>query len=32
MGADARQLFDDDLVRMKTLMETGRPPHDAAQP
>jgi uncharacterized membrane protein len=32
MGADARQLFNDDLVRMKTLIETGRPPHDAAQP
>jgi uncharacterized membrane protein len=32
VGADAKRLFDDDLVRMKTLIETGRPPHDAAQP
>ena len=29
-GADARRLMDDDLVRMKTLIETGKPPHDAA--
>ena len=31
LGADAKRLFDDDLVRMKTLIETGRPAHDAAQ-
>ena len=30
LGADAKQLFDDDLVRMKTLLETGRAPRDAA--
>jgi uncharacterized membrane protein len=30
LGADAKRLFDDDLVRMKTLIETGRPPRDAA--
>jgi uncharacterized membrane protein len=29
-GADAKQLMDEDLVRMKTLIETGRTPHDAA--
>lgn len=32
VGADAKRLFDDDLARLKTLIETGRPPHDAAQP
>ena len=31
LGADAKRLFDDDLVRMKTLIETGRPAHDAAR-
>jgi uncharacterized membrane protein len=30
-GADPKQGFDADLIRMKTLIETGRPPHDAAQ-
>ena len=30
-GADAKQRFDDDLARMKTLIETGRPARDAAQ-
>jgi uncharacterized membrane protein len=30
-GADPKRRFDADLVRMKTLIETGRPPHDAAQ-
>jgi uncharacterized membrane protein len=29
-GADAKQLMDDDLVRMKTLIETGKTPHDAS--
>ena len=32
LGADAKQRFDDDLARMKTLIETGRPPRDAAEP
>jgi uncharacterized membrane protein len=31
-GADPKRSLDADLVRMKTLIETGRPPHDAAQP
>jgi uncharacterized membrane protein len=31
LGADAKQLMDDDLARMKTLLETGRAPRDAAQ-
>jgi hypothetical protein len=30
-GADPKRLMDDDLARMKTLIETGNPPHDAAQ-
>jgi uncharacterized membrane protein len=30
-GADPKRSLDADLVRMKTLIETGRPPHDAAQ-
>lgn len=29
-GADAKQQMDDDLVRMKQYIETGRPPRDAA--
>jgi uncharacterized membrane protein len=32
LGADPKRQMDDDLLRMKTLLETGRPPHDAAQP
>jgi hypothetical protein len=24
--------MDQDLLRMKTMIETGHPPHDAAQP
>jgi uncharacterized membrane protein len=32
LGADAKRLFDDDLLRLKALIETGRPPHDAARP
>ena len=32
LGSDAKQLMDDDLVRLKTLLETGRAPSDAAQP
>jgi uncharacterized membrane protein/osmotically-inducible protein OsmY len=31
IGADPKRQMDDDLVRMKTLIETGVPPHDAAQ-
>ena len=31
-GADPKRSLDADLVRMKTLIETGRAPHDAAQP
>jgi uncharacterized membrane protein len=30
-GVDPKSSMDDDLVRMKTLIETGRPPHDAAE-
>jgi uncharacterized membrane protein len=30
-GADPRTQMDADLARMKTLIETGIPPHDAAQ-
>ena len=28
-GADPKTQMDEDLARMKTLIETGRPPHDA---
>lgn len=31
-GVDPKRSLDADLARMKTLIETGRPPHDAAQP
>lgn len=31
-GVDPKSSLDADLVRMKTLIETGRPPHDAARP
>ena len=31
-GVDPKSSMDADLVRMKTLIETGRAPHDAAQP
>ncbi|MGH7266581.1 MAG: SRPBCC family protein, partial [Candidatus Rokuibacteriota bacterium] len=31
-GADPRSQMDADLARMKTLIETGNPPRDAAQP
>ena len=31
-GVDPKRGLDADLVRMKTLLETGRAPHDAAQP
>jgi uncharacterized membrane protein len=31
-GADPKTSMDEDLVRMKTLIETGRAPHDAARP
>ena len=31
LGADPRKRLDEDLLRMKTLLEKGRPPHDAAK-
>lgn len=31
-GADPKRLLDEDLVRMKTALETGRRAHDAAAP
>jgi uncharacterized membrane protein len=31
-GADAKSQMDADLMRMKTFLETGKPPHDAAAP
>jgi uncharacterized membrane protein len=31
-GADPKRSLDADLVRMKSVIETGRVPHDAAQP
>src|ERR687896_1966564 len=31
-GADPKSEMDADLLRMKTMIETGHPPHDAAQP
>ena len=30
-GVDPKRSFDADLARMKTLLETGRAPHDAAR-
>ena len=30
LGADPKHQMDDDLLRMKTYLETGRPPRDAA--
>jgi hypothetical protein len=30
-GVDPKHGMDADLARMKTLIETGRAPHDAAQ-
>jgi uncharacterized membrane protein len=32
LGADPKRQMDDDLLRMKTYLETGKPPHDAAGP
>jgi uncharacterized membrane protein len=32
LGADPKKRLDEDLLRMKTLIEKGRPPHDAATP
>lgn len=32
LGADPKREMDDDLMRMKAFIETGIPPHDAAQP
>lgn len=29
-GSDPKRQMDEDLMRMKTYLETGRPPHDAA--
>jgi uncharacterized membrane protein len=31
-GADPKSEMDQDLLRIKTTFESGRPPHDAAQP
>ena len=31
LGKDAKQLIDADLVRLKSYLETGTPPHDAAR-
>jgi len=31
-GADPKSDMDADLMRMKSMIETGRAPHDAAQP
>jgi len=31
-GADPKSEMDADLMRMKHMIETGKPPHDAAQP
>jgi hypothetical protein len=31
-GADPKAEMDSDLLRMKTMIETGRAPHDAAHP
>lgn len=31
-GSDPKRAMDDDLARMKTMIETGRAPHDAADP
>jgi uncharacterized membrane protein len=30
-GSDAKTKIDDDLLRMKTMIETGKRPHDAAR-
>jgi len=30
-GVDPKHSMDEDLLRMKTLIETGHAPHDAAQ-
>ena len=32
LGRDPRHQMDDDLAQLKTTIETGIPPHDAAQP
>lgn len=31
LGVDPKSEMDDDLLRMKTFIETGKPPHDAAR-
>jgi uncharacterized membrane protein len=31
-GADPKHEMDEDLLRLKTMIETGHPPHDAPQP
>ncbi|MBI3951096.1 MAG: SRPBCC family protein [Acidobacteria bacterium] len=30
-GSDPKSMMDEDLMRMKTMIETGTPPHDAAE-
>jgi hypothetical protein len=30
-GADAKSQMDEDLMRMKSMIETGVPPHDSAR-
>lgn len=32
LGRDPRHQMNDDLARLKTMIESGRPPHDAARP
>jgi uncharacterized membrane protein len=32
LGANPKHCMDDDLLRMKTFLETGKAPHDAAEP
>jgi uncharacterized membrane protein len=32
LGADPKSEMDADLMRMKNMIETGKPPHDAARP
>jgi uncharacterized membrane protein len=31
LGTDPKSELDDDMMRVKTMLETGHPPHDAAQ-
>jgi uncharacterized membrane protein len=32
LGSDPKSAMDEDLARVKTTLETGRPPRDAAEP